>query len=44
MEHKEIVKNLVIIGSIIGIIQSILAFANLGFGFWGLMLAANILL
>ena len=35
MENKEIVRNLVIIGGIIGLIQAIFGFGNWGLGFWG---------
>ena len=42
MENKEIVKYSAIIGAIIGLIQAILSFGNYGLGFWGLLIAANI--
>jgi type III secretory pathway component EscS len=42
MENKEIVRILVIIGGLLGIFQAILSFGNWGLGFWGLMVAVNI--
>ncbi len=44
MENKEIVKNLVIIGGIIGLLQAIFGFGGWGLGFWGLLLLGNIFL
>ena len=44
MENKEIVKNLVIIGGIIGLLQAIFAFGGWGLGYWGLLLVGNIFL
>ncbi len=44
MENKEIVKNLALIGGIIGLLQAIFAFGNWGLGFWNLVYIGNIFL
>jgi len=44
MENKEIVKNLALIGGIIGLLQAIFAFGGWGLGYWGLLLVGNIFL